>query len=104
MTRQRKLKEVLNVRLDTALAAEIRRIATAEGRSESDVARTLLNYGVDVSRQLEVQRLSRPFRQEYADAEWPEPGFVDIRAKWVEGYRPGEVGSVIDDGPDLDRE
>jgi hypothetical protein len=102
MTRQRKLKEVLNVRLDVPLAAEIRRIAMAEGRSESDVARTLLGYGVDVSRQLEAQRLSRPYEEEYPDPE--SRGFVSIQAEWIEGYRPGEVGSVIDDAPTLEDE
>jgi hypothetical protein len=57
VTRERKLKEVLNVRLDEPLAKEIRRLATAQGRSESEVARKLLDYGAEVERRLEAQRL-----------------------------------------------
>jgi hypothetical protein len=92
VTRQRNLKEVLNVRLDVPLASGIRRIATAQGRSESDVARTLLGFGVDVSRQLEAQRLARPYEVEYAEAD--AHGHVSIRAEWIEGPHPEEVGSM----------
>jgi hypothetical protein len=92
MTRQRKLKEVLNVRLDVPLASEIRRIAMAQGRSESDVARTLLGFGVDVTRQLEAQRLTRPYEVEYAEPD--EYGHISIRAEWIEGPHPEEVGSM----------
>jgi hypothetical protein len=92
VTRQRKLREVLNVRLDVPLASEIRRIATAQGRSESDVARTLLGFGVDVSRQLEAQRLARPYEVEYGEQE--AYGHVSIRAEWIEGPHPEEVGSL----------
>ena len=49
MARERKLKEILNLRLDVPLAKEIRRLAQAQGRSESEVARTLLGYGAEVS-------------------------------------------------------
>jgi hypothetical protein len=102
VTRQRKLKEVLNVRLDAPLAAELRRIATAQGSTESEVARTLLTYGVEVERQLEIQRLSRPYEEDWNDPGLP--GFVDIRAEWLEGSRKGEGGSVIDLGRDLEDE
>ena len=59
MTRERKLRDVLNVRLDEPLAREIRRIASAQGKTESEVARTLLSYGAEVERRLEAQRLRR---------------------------------------------
>ena len=82
MTRQRKLKEILNVRLDAPLAQEIRRIATGRGQSESEVARELLGYGVNVARQLEAQRLSVPYQKQYAQRD--EPGIVEIEARWRE--------------------
>jgi predicted transcriptional regulator len=66
MTRSTSLPSVLNVRLDRELAGELGRIARASGRTQSDVARTLLEYGVDVWRKLESDELARPFR--------PEPG------------------------------
>jgi hypothetical protein len=77
MTRQRKLREVLNVRLDMALAREIRRIATAEGETESEVARRLLSYGAEVARRLQADDLKR----HYASAE-PAARHPVIEAHW----------------------
>lgn len=59
MTRERKLREVLNVRLDQPLAREIQRIAAVRGKSESEVARMLLSYGAEVERRLEAEALMR---------------------------------------------
>jgi len=59
VTRERKLREVLNVRLDQPLAREIQRIAVARGQTESEVARMLLTYGAEVERRLEAQALGR---------------------------------------------
>lgn len=80
MTRDRKLKEVLNVRLDEPLARELRRIATDKGRTESEVARELLSYGVEVARRLDAQRFSKPYGWEYRDRD--EIGVVEIEARW----------------------
>lgn len=62
MTRPKQLPVVLNVRLDADLAAELARIARASARTQSDVARALLGYGIDVWRALEADELARPFR------------------------------------------
>ena len=62
MTRTKQLPVVLNVRLDADLAAELARIARASALSQSEVARSLLGYGIDVWRTLEADELSRPFR------------------------------------------
>ena len=56
-----KKTDVLNLRLDSGLAAEIDRIATWRGKSTSEVARDLLLYGVAVERDLEAEELRRPF-------------------------------------------
>jgi hypothetical protein len=82
MTRQRKLKEVLNVRLDAPLAREIARIAGEVGQTESEVARTLLGYGIEVKRRLDVSALSRPFAWRDEEPEEPWPGIVEIEARW----------------------
>jgi hypothetical protein len=87
MTRTKKLREVLNVRLDQPLAKEIRRIALDRGSTESEVARLLLSYGVEVQRRLDAQRFSRSYHADYSDRD--EVGTVEIRARWV----PGEEGS-----------
>lgn len=78
MTRARILREVLNVRLDEPLAKEIRRIATVQGKSESEVARKLLSYGAEVERRLEAQRLM----QHHAAKEDTRSGSVIIEARW----------------------
>jgi hypothetical protein len=83
MTRTRKLSDVLNVRLDKPLAQEIRRIALDMGSTESEVARLLLSYGVEVKRRLDSERFSRSYESEYSDRD--EVGHVQIQARWVEG-------------------
>jgi len=85
MTRPRKLQEVLNVRLDRPLAQEIRRIALDHGSTESEVARLLLSYGVEVQRRLDSERFSRPYGAEYSERERYEVGHVEIQARWVAG-------------------
>lgn len=82
VTRERKLREVLNLRLDEPLAREIARIAEGQGRSESDVARTLLGYGIEVLRRLEAERLGQPFEWQHEvsapEDQWPTT--VEIEA------------------------
>ena len=85
MTRDRKLSSVLNVRLDEPLARELRRIAGAQGRSESEVARALLGYGIEVSRRIEAERFSQPFEwEEDADRVSERPQMLMIDVKWRE--------------------
>lgn len=87
MTAGKKLRDVLNVRLDEQLAREIRRIAATREQSESEVARWLLGYGIEVSRRLEATRLSRPFEWEVdpADSGFVDrPGLIEIEARWRE--------------------
>jgi hypothetical protein len=79
MARERKLKEILNLRLDVPLAKEIRRLAQAQGRSESEVARTLLGYGAEVERRLEAQRLMGHYSSQDDD----QPGRIEIQAEFV---------------------
>jgi hypothetical protein len=69
-----KKTDVLNLRLDAALAREIERIAAWRGKTESEVARELLHYGIRVERDLEAQELRRRY-------DW---GPVDRNAENVE--------------------
>jgi hypothetical protein len=73
------LREALNLRIDDNLAAEIERIAARHGKSASEVARTLLTYGVRVDRQLEAQELRRHYEADFSDV----AGHIDIEAKFV---------------------
>jgi hypothetical protein len=52
---------VLNLRLDSALAGEIDRIAAWRGKTASEVARELLQYGIRVERDLQAQELRRKY-------------------------------------------
>jgi hypothetical protein len=79
VARERKLREVLNLRLDAPLAQEIRRLAKAQDRPESEVARTLLGYGAEVERRLEAQRLM----SHYANQDEERPGRIQIDAKFI---------------------
>jgi hypothetical protein len=82
MTQPGKLREVLNVRLDEPLAREVARIAGVRGVSESEVARTLLGFGIEVLRRLEAGRYSEPFEwRRTGDPidEWPTT--IDIEAR-----------------------
>lgn len=56
-----KKTDVLNLRLDAALAREIERIAAWRGKTESEVARELLHYGIRVERDLEAAELRRRY-------------------------------------------
>jgi len=82
VTEARRLREVLNVRLDEPLARELSRIAGSEGRSESDVARTLLGYGIEVARRLQAQAFERPFSWQEEPEDEPHPGIIEIQARW----------------------
>jgi metal-responsive CopG/Arc/MetJ family transcriptional regulator len=53
--------DILNLRLDPALAREIDRIADWRGKTASEVARDLLQYGIAVERDLEAEELKQPF-------------------------------------------
>jgi hypothetical protein len=94
--RERKLREVLNVRLDESLAREIARIAGAQGSSESEIARTLLGYGIEVQRRLEAAKLAIPF-------EWDKtPDEHQFATEWphileIEARRRPMTDSEIDD-------
>jgi hypothetical protein len=95
VTPPRKLKEVLNVRLDEPLARELRRLAATREQSESEVARWLLRYGIEVSRRLEATRLNQPWEWEVENDEDPfaeRPGLIEIEAKW----RPMTDGELIE--------
>ena len=74
------LREALNIRIDEKLATEIDRIAKLRGQSASEVARALLEYGAEVERRLEAQRLMQHFGTEYGE---DVAGRVEIKAEFV---------------------
>ena len=62
-----KKTDVMNLRLDPALAGEIQRIAEWRGTTASEIARELMRHGVAVERQLEAQELQRSYEYSKID-------------------------------------
>lgn len=85
VTRHRKLREILNIRLDEPMAREIARIAADQGRSESEAARTLLGFGIEVVRRLEVRERAEPFgwdrKEEDPLNRWPTTIEIEARER-----------------------
>jgi hypothetical protein len=86
MTEKKPLKDVLNIRIDEALAREVNRIAKVEGKSASEVARQLMEFGVQVQRQIEASYLKLPYTLDTETAQ----GRVVIDAAW-KPYTRGEL-------------
>jgi predicted transcriptional regulator len=73
------LKDVLNIRVDEALAREVERIAQVQGTSASEIARQLIRHGVEVERQAQASLLALPYEWDTSKMR----GRVVIDAKWV---------------------
>lgn len=78
MAEKKALSDVLNFRVDEAVAREIERMAKVEERSASEVARELIAYGVDVKRQIEASLLKLPYTMDVGKT----AGRVVIEAAW----------------------
>jgi hypothetical protein len=78
MTEKQPMKDVLNIRVDEALGAEVERIAELQGTSASEAARHLIRRGVEVERQVEASKLRLPYEWDISKM----PGRVVIEAKW----------------------
>lgn len=87
-----KKTDVLNLRLDPALAQEIQRIAEWRGSSASEVARELMRHGVAVERQLEAQELHRSYESPRIERD-AERGYLKVEARWV-WYTPRELAEM----------
>ena len=88
------LREMLNLRLDASLAAEIDRIAAQRGESASEVARMLLSYGAEVERRLEAQKLMQHYGSGELGADIA--GRIVISAEFVP-YTWREVAEIQED-------
>ena len=87
-----KKTDVLNLRLDPALAAEIQRIAEWRETSASEIARELMRHGVAVERQLEAQELQRPYEHSKITRS-ADRGYLKIEARWV-WYTPSDIAEM----------
>jgi hypothetical protein len=90
------LREALNLRIDDKLADEIDRIAQLQGKTASEVARTLLRYGAEVERRLEAQKLMRDLDADFSNV----AGRIVIKAEFVpyNWQDVAEMREVVDSG------
>jgi predicted transcriptional regulator len=95
MADSEKKTDVLNLRLDPALAAEIQRIADWRGSTASEIARELMRHGVTVERQLEAQELRRSYENSKIDRQTGS-GHLKIEASW-EWYTARELAEMEED-------
>jgi hypothetical protein len=82
MAKEKVYSEVLNLRVDEAMSAEIKRIAGMEGSPESETARSLIGWGITAHRAREAALLRLPY-----DSGPPEDHFgpmaLVVTAQWV---------------------
>jgi len=81
--------DVLNIRVDAALAAEIDRIAKWRETSASEIARELIKLGIRVERQIEAQELKQAYGDSRIDRD-TERGHLKVDAAWV-WYTPRDL-------------
>lgn len=74
--------DVLNIRVDAGLAAEIDRIAKWRETTASEIARELIKLGIRVERQIEAQELKQSYEGEHIDRS-PDRGYLKVDAEWV---------------------
>lgn len=80
MPKEKTYSEVLNLRVDEPLDAEIKRIARQRDKSESETARMLLAWGVEAHRSMEAKILLRPYDEQEPD--WPQQ--MRITVEWID--------------------
>ena len=79
MAREKTYSEVLNLRVEPALDAEIKRIAAQRDQPASEIARMLLTWGVEAHRSMEAKLLLRPYDFEDDDDDFfPRRMVVDV--------------------------
>lgn len=79
MAKEKTYSEVLNLRVEPALDAEIKRIAEQREKPASEIARMLLTWGVEAHRAMEAKLLLRPYDYDDSDDHWPKRMVVDVR-------------------------
>lgn len=90
MAKEKTYSEVLNLRVDVPLANEIKRIAGRREKSESEIARMLLMWGVEAHRSMEAQELLRPYDAQPPD--WPQR--MRVTVVW-EDFDPSEESETL---------
>lgn len=83
MAKEKVFSGVLNLRVDEAMSAEIKRIAAQREQPESEVARMLIDWGIEAHRAREAALLRRRYDAGPPVDEHGEPMELQVTASWV---------------------
>jgi hypothetical protein len=83
MAKEKVYSEVLNLRVDEAMSAEIKRIAAQREQPESEIARMLIDWGIEAHRAREAALLRRRYDAGPPVDEYGEPMELEVVAQWV---------------------
>lgn len=84
MAKEKVYSEVLNLRIDEAMSQEIKRIAAQHGQSDSEAARSLIEWGIEAHRVREAAILRLPYNVQAPEDRDGYPMRLEIEARWVE--------------------
>jgi hypothetical protein len=83
MAKEKVFSEVLNLRVDEAMSAEIKRIAKQRDTPESETARMLIDWGIEAHRAREAALLRRRYDQGPPKDEMGYEMILEVVATWV---------------------
>ena len=83
MAKEKVFSEVLNLRIDEAMSAEIKRIAKQHDTAESETARMLIDWGIEAHRAREAALLRRRYDAGPPRDEMGDELVLEVVASWV---------------------
>jgi hypothetical protein len=86
MAKEKVYSEVLNLRVDQTMSAEIKRIGAQHGQSDSEAARALIEWGIQAHRAREAALLQLPYDMSAPKDELGNDMELVIDARWVQHH------------------
>lgn len=83
MAKERTFSDALNLRVDPAMTAEIRRIGAQYDQTDSETARKLIEYGIEAHRAREAAMLQLPYNEHCRETPAGDPMILRISAEWI---------------------
>ena len=88
MAKEKVYNQVLNLRIDEAMSAEVKRIGAQHGQSDSEAARALIEWGIQAHRAREAALLQLRYDSDGPRDYLGNPMDLVIDARWVEHDYP----------------
>ena len=83
MAKEKVYSEVINLRIDEAMSAEIKRIAAQREQADSEAARMLIDWGIEAHRVKEAALLRLPYGTKAPETRHGDPMELRITAEWI---------------------